>query len=101
MSLDREWNPYFLQLKIPLRDWKYGKLDITRFTLMPEIIGIGVKKLMDLYLCTLDADLHECPYLKRETLSCIRGEHCSFRQKKETREPYKREPRWYEKYYKK
>lgn len=56
--------------------------------------------MMEQYLCTLDADLHECPYLEREILTCVRGEYCCFRKKKEIHEPYKREPRWYEKYYK-
>lgn len=48
--------------------------------------------------CVLDAKLHECRFLNRENQDCTNPECCSMQKK--TPEPVKREPRWYEKYYK-
>jgi len=48
------------------------------------------------YLCTLDPELHECPHLHRGKLTCSKGCYCCFREKDE---PPKRQPKWFEKYY--
>ena len=50
------------------------------------------------YHCTLDPDLHECPHLVLEKLACTKGRYCCFRQTTEELRP-KREPKWFEKYY--
>ena len=48
--------------------------------------------------CGLDPELHNCDCLIHETLECIKGSYCQFR------DPYdqpvqQRQPKWFEKYY--
>lgn len=53
--------------------------------------------------CTLEADINKCPHYLIEKEHCsVNNEVCCFFRKPgyEKDSGYKREPRWYEKYYK-
>jgi hypothetical protein len=53
--------------------------------------------------CCLTPDINKCPNYKADTVSCAINNKvcCFFREagKKEEKTEYKRQPRWYEKYY--
>lgn len=50
--------------------------------------------------CELDASLHDCQYLDRDTLECRNPGTCTF-QEQPPKEPVpeQRKPRWYDQYY--
>ena len=52
--------------------------------------------------CELDANYHQCPFLKRETLDCVNPEKCSFqgRDVKVINHDSEKSEKWFEKYYK-
>lgn len=50
--------------------------------------------------CTLDATLHNCPYLEPTSTICNNSDKCSFQEKTGTRELPRKE-KWYEPYYQK
>lgn len=55
-------------------------------------------------ICTLDADINQCPYFDKDGLLCKNDKPCSFGRDIDKKElessKYTREERWYEKYYK-
>ena len=55
---------------------------------------------IELYRCFLDSDLRDCPHFDMESNTCVDGEKCCFREKVEIELPKKKEPKWFEKYYK-
>ncbi len=52
-------------------------------------------------LCEMPNDINECPYFIQDGQKCSYQNKCSFQQLQieESEVSYKREPRWYEKYY--
>lgn len=55
---------------------------------------------MDKILCTMDEDINKCPHFDKNTKLCCYKMECTFQQVEESVLEYKREERWYEKYYK-
>ena len=53
-------------------------------------------------ICEMPNDINECPFFIQNDQKCSYQNKCSFQQLKieESESNYKREPRWYEKYYK-
>lgn len=56
-------------------------------------------------ICSLDKDINTCPLYIAESGKCSKDDNCLFQEHEEPQEqaernPYVREPRWYEKYLK-
>ena len=56
-----------------------------------------------MFACNLDKDINECPFYNRKNSGCNNQDNCSFKEliERVKEEKYDRQPRWYEKYYKK
>lgn len=50
--------------------------------------------------CTLDSGINDCPFFRKENNNCTNKRKCSFQKSDTAQTEYKREERWYEKYYK-
>lgn len=52
-------------------------------------------------ICSLSKDINNCPFCNLDKMECNKDDtKCAFQVKEEQNEVYKREARWYEKYYK-
>ena len=54
----------------------------------------------EVYRCVLDSALRDCPHYDQSSNICVDGDKCCFREKIEIELPKKKEPKWFEKYYK-